>query len=128
MGATLKANSGQPYTKVVGRESVAEPDSGQNNAQCKANPDSDNCYWEAKYGKTNGDRLPFYVRLDLSLEREWNYSDWNMVTRFELLNATGLLRQNVVGYDYDADYSNYDDPDEVTDFPFLPSFSVRANF
>lgn len=127
-GATVKANSGQPYTQIVGREALPVPGSGQSGSQCQSNPNSANCYWQAKYGKTNGDRLPFYVRLDLSLERQWNYSDWNLVTRFELLNATGLLRQNVVGYKYDADYANYDNPDEVTDFPFLPSFSVRANF
>lgn len=127
-GATLKAQSGLPYTEVVGREGAAIPGSSQTDTACQTDGSQTNCYWKAQYGSINGDRLPFYLRLDLGMEREWRYSDWNLIARFEILNANALLRPNVVGYDYDANYANYQNPTKVYDLPFLPSFSVRANF
>lgn len=127
-GFNLKLHSGLPYTEVVGREGEALPDSGQTDQNCQSNGDEDGCYWSPVYGETNGERLPFYLTVDLGMERTWKFTDLDLTARFELLNVAGLFRPNVVAYKYDADYSNYDDPDEVTDFPFLPSFSIRATF
>ena len=127
-GMNLKAHTGLPYTKVVGREGSQIPGSSTTADSCQANPEQDGCYWKAQYGKINDNRLPFYLSLDLSMERKWQYSSWDLTTRFELLNVTGLFRPNTVGYEYEDDYSDYKKPDEVSDFPFFPSFSIRANF
>lgn len=129
-GANLKIRSGQPYTDVIGVERLAIPDSGQTDVACAANVIAENCYVDPIFGPTNAERLPLNVRLDLSAERQVEYSDWSMHYRFELLNITSLLYPdgNVVGYEYEPDYSNYEDPDKVAGFPFLPSFSVRASF
>jgi len=50
--------------------------------------------------------------------------------RFELLNLTSLFYAdgNTIGYEYEADYANYNNPDTVSGLPFLPSFSIRGNF
>lgn len=126
-GMSLKVQSGQPYTEVIGREYVASA----SQTSCSANsPDTQKCYWNPIYGKTNGSRLPFQTRLDLSMERNVKYQGWDLEMRFELLNLTSLLYAdgNTIGYEYDADYANYADPDKVSGLPFLPSFSIRGNF
>ncbi|MGV6816885.1 MAG: TonB-dependent receptor plug domain-containing protein [Thiotrichales bacterium] len=129
-GANLKIRSGQPYTEVVGVERLAVPGSGQADAACAADAMAQQCYYNPIYGPTNARRLPLGVRLDLSAERKVQRSNYSLQYRFELLNVTSLLYPdgNVVGYEYAADYSNFNDPDKVSGFPFLPSFSVRANF
>ncbi len=127
-GINLKAHTGLPYTKIVGREGSVIPGSSTTIVSCQTNPGQDGCYWKPKYGKVNNDRLPVYLSLDLSMERKWKYSSWDLTTRFELLNVTGLFRPNTVGYEYENDYSNYNNPDKISDFPFFPSFSIRANF
>ncbi|MFO8155090.1 MAG: TonB-dependent receptor plug domain-containing protein [Pseudomonadota bacterium] len=113
-GARLNAHSGRPYTAIVGVDE-------------KTNDDGETYYVPVE-GKNNGERLPPFVRLDLRAERSFRYGWGELSAIFELLNVTQPLRPNVVGYSYDEDYANYDDPDAVSGFPFLPSFSVRATF
>lgn len=126
-GVSFKLQSGQPYTEVVGREYLQTANPA---VACTAENSTDNCYWNPIYGKTNGDRLPFQTRLDLSMERKIKFQDWDLDVRFELLNLTSLLyaKGNVIGYEYEADYANYANPDTVNGLPFLPSFSIRGNF
>ena len=115
-GARLLARSGQPYTRVVGRTEETYTDADGN----------DQSYWAPVYGDLNGGRLPPFVRLDLRAERSYRFGWGELTTSFSLLNVTEPLRPNVTGYDYADDYSNYEDPDEASGFPFLPSFSIRA--
>lgn len=127
-GTNLRLNSGLPYTEVTGRESKPVPGSSVSQASCQANPGQNGCYWSAVYGGVNKKRLPLYASLDLSMERKWHYTNADITARFELLNVTGLFRPNVVGYQYEQDYADYKNPKKTTDFPFFPSFSIRANF
>ncbi len=113
-GARLNAHSGRPYTAIIGVDE-------------KTNEDGET-YYAPIEGEKKGERFPVFVRLDLRAERSWQYGWGEFAAIFELLNVTEPLRPNVVGYSYESDYSNYDDPDEVSGFPFLPSFSVRATF
>jgi len=127
-GLSLKVQSGQPYTEVIGRGYIAIPNS---QANCSAStPNNTQCYWNPIYGKTNGNRLPFQTRLDLSMARQVKYQHWDLEMRFELLNLTSLFYAdgNTIGYEYEADYANYNNPDTVSGLPFLPSFSIRGNF
>jgi len=127
-GLSLKVQSGQPYTEVIGRGYIAIPNS---QANCSAStPNNTQCYWNPIYGKTNGNRLPFQTRLDLSMARQVKYQHWDLEMRFELLNLTSLFYAdgNTIGYEYEADYANYNNPDTISGLPFLPSFSIRGNF
>jgi len=127
-GLSLKVQSGQPYTEVIGRGYIAIPNS---QANCSAStPNNTQCYWNPIYGKTNGNRLPFQTRLDLSMARQVKYQHRDLEMRFELLNLTSLFYAdgNTIGYEYEADYANYNNPDTVSGLPFLPSFSIRGNF
>jgi len=124
-GTSLQLQSGRPFTPIIGREYLAM-DSGQ---ACSASDTL--CYWRPIYAdKVNSDRLPVNARLDLSMERKYKYSGWDLDVRFELLNVGALLWPDsaVVDYEYEPDYSNYNNPKKVQGFPFLPSFSVRGNF
>lgn len=127
-GASLQTHSGLPYTKVVGREYIATPYAA--GTACDAASPNTNCYWNPIYGETNKSRLPFTSRLDLSMEKNIKYTDWNLDLRFELLNVLSLVlpSTSVVGYKYDPDFANYQNPEAVSGFPFLPSFSIRGNF
>jgi len=127
-GLSLKVQSGQPYTEVIGRGYIAIPNS---QANCSAStPNNTQCYWNPIYGKTNGNRLPFQTRLDLSMARQVKYQHRDLEMRFELLNLTSLFYAdgNTIGYEYEADYANYNNPDTISGLPFLPSFSIRGNF
>ena len=110
-GASLQVQSGRPYTPIIDRMQVGER-------------------WIPEYGKINSERLPVNARLDLSMERNIKFDGWNMDVRFELLNLGAVIAPDsaVVGLDYEADYSNFDNPDKVQGLPFLPSFSVRGHF
>jgi len=113
---------------VIGRGYIAIPNS---QANCSAStPNNTQCYWNPIYGKTNGNRLPFQTRLDLSMARQVKYQHWDLEMRFELLNLTSLFYAdgNTIGYEYEADYANYNNPDTISGLPFLPSFSIRGNF
>ncbi|UQB41962.1 TonB-dependent receptor plug domain-containing protein [Thiomicrospira microaerophila] len=122
-GASVQLQSGRPYTPIIGREELRVTD----NQACQS---VDNCYWKPTYGETNSKRLPVNARLDLSMERNIKFDGWNMDLRFELLNVGAVIAPDsaVVGLDYEADYSNFNNPDKVQGFPFLPSFSIRGNF
>lgn len=107
----LNAASGQPYTPIIEKQRVSSPNGGS--------------YWQPVYGKTNSERLPYYLKLDLSMQKQWQYRGIELTTRFELINANALFRQNVVGYLYNSDYSEID---EVYDLPFMPSVSIQGTF
>ncbi|WP_044410702.1 TonB-dependent receptor plug domain-containing protein [Thiomicrospira microaerophila] len=110
-GVSAQVQSGRPYTPIVGRTQDGER-------------------WIPEYGKVNSERLPVNARLDLSMEKNYKYSGWNLDVRFELLNIGALIAPDtaVIGYDYEPDYSNFNNPDKVQGFPFLPSFSIRGHF
>lgn len=127
-GMNLRMHTGLPYTDITGRQSKPKPGETITEASCTSNPEQEECYWKGVYGKTNGKRLPLYLNLDLSMERKWKYADGDITARFELLNITGLFRPNTIGYEYENDFSNYNNPDAVADFPFFPSFSIKATF
>ncbi|GAB6069066.1 TonB-dependent receptor [Thiomicrorhabdus hydrogeniphila] len=111
-GTKVNASTGQPYTKVIAKH-------------IETLPDGVTTYWVPNYESTNNSRLPFYFRLDVSMERNWRYQDLNLTTRFELININALVRQNVLGYLYNSDYTEVE---KVYGLPFLPSFSIRGTF
>lgn len=126
-GANLKVQSGTPYTEVVGRSQKSATNRGQ---ACNTSDPNDICYWSPEYGKTNGKRLPVSTRLDLSMEKTIKRNKWDLQLRFELINVSALFYPdgNVSDLEYEADYSDYENPKKVAGFPFLPSFSIRGTF
>ncbi len=108
-GFKFQAHSGLPYTKVIGR--VQEAGTSR---------------WLPVYGEYNADRLPLYAKLDVRVSKEVLYDTWKMKYVFDVQNVT--FRQNVSGYDYEDDFSNFNNPTKVSNDLFLPFFGIEAEF
>lgn len=108
-GIKLQLHSGQAFTPVVGR--VQEAGTGR---------------WLPVYAAYNSGRLPAYGKLDVRFSKEVLYDTWKMKYVFDIQNVT--FRQNVSAYDYEDDYSNYNNPTVVSTDLFLPFFGIEAEF
>lgn len=106
-GAKWRYQSGAPITPVVG--TLPAPDGSGRLVPV--------------YGPLGSERLPDYHRLDVRFDREYLYDTWKMSFYIEFINA--YFRQNVSGYQYNADYSQRK---PVSQLPFFPSFGVLAEF
>jgi hypothetical protein len=74
------------------------------------------------YGDLNSKRLADSHKLDVRLDRNYQYRTWNMDLYVEALNVYN--QTNVTGYDYNADYT---EKEEVTGLPAIISFGIKAN-
>ena len=87
LGATARYATGRPYTPVLGARPAASPDVAP----------------EPVFGAIHGARLPHYARMDARLTHLGSLAGRRAVTYLELLNYLG--RRNVMGYSYDAGYT-----------------------
>jgi len=74
-------------------------------------------------------RLPFYARLDLSLTYEINYKGWSLAPYLQIFNL--LNRKNVWFIEYKNELKNgtiYQEVNNITMFPILPSIGVNVRF
>jgi hypothetical protein len=87
LGATARYATGKPYTPIVGAQ------------------ESEQEGWplEPVSGAIHGERLPYYGRLDARLTRFQKIGDHTGVFYLEMLDLNG--RRNIVGYQYDATYT-----------------------
>ena len=105
-GLKWRYASGQPETPIVG--SYYDPVNDR---------------YRPLYGEVNSVRKPAYHRLDLSVSREARYDTWRLRWYLEILNVYNS--KNVIGYDYNEDYT---EREEVKQIPFLPYIGVEAKF
>ncbi len=128
-GFKLQANSGQPYTPIVGR--VAMCGDGTTTQVCadqeNADADPSLSYWNPIYGKRNSLRYPFAHKLDIRIDRLIRYNTWKMTLYLDLLNVT--LQQSVGTFDYGKNYEDYNNP-KTSGFPpiIFPFFGIEATF
>ena len=71
----------------------------------------------------NSQRLPDYVRLDVSTSFQTTYDTWEWHFYLEILNA--LNNRDVLGYQYNATYTQQN---AVLDLPFLPYIGFEAKY
>ena len=109
-GAKWQYRSGNPYTPVEGAVSSIDPRNGQS-------------IYLPVYAEINSDRLPPYHRLDLRVSRTFTFSNWKAGIFLELLNAYN--RQNLLDYDYNADFSERED---INQLPLIPYLGITAEF
>lgn len=107
-GAKLWVHSGAPYTPVTGATERADT------------PGT----FDPIYGEINSERFPVYHRLDLRFDRKIPRSNGrNMSAYLEVSNLLGT--KNLSGYDYNADYSERTDIEQL---PRLISLGFKADF
>lgn len=107
LGFKWRYQSGQLITPVVS--------AAQTNID---NPDK----YVPVYGDLNSRRLPDIHKLDIRLDRNYQYKKWNMDLYVEVLNVYN--QANVSGYKYNEDYT---DKEDITGLPTIVSFGIKAN-
>lgn len=107
LGFKWRYQSGQLITPVVS--------AAQTNVD---NPDK----YVPVYGDLNSRRLPDIHKLDIRLDRNYQYKKWNMDLYVEVLNVYN--QANVSGYKYNEDYT---DKEDITSLPTIVSFGIKAN-
>jgi len=105
------AHSGKPYTPVLGAETVVDSVSGELIGNLPIE------------GIINSERFPGYQRLDLRVDRFFQFDNWNLNIYFEVLNFYN--HKNIYDYSYTKDYSH-----RITtfQFPIIPSVGIKADF
>ncbi|MDH5216747.1 MAG: TonB-dependent receptor [Gammaproteobacteria bacterium] len=127
-GFKLQANSGQPYTPIVGRIAYCgDPKDAQVCADQEIEEgDPEPVYWNPILGERNILRRAFSHQLDFRIDRLIRYNTWTMTVYLDLLNVT---MQTQPTYDYGKNYEDYNNPKESgvpgIIFPFL---GVEASF
>ncbi|MFT7409923.1 MAG: outer membrane receptor protein involved in Fe transport [Oleispira sp.] len=108
IGFKWRYQSGQLITPVIGTSPSTNPDFTE--------------LVDPIYGSLNSQRLADSHKLDVRLDRNYQYKTWNMDLYVEALNLYN--QDNVTGYDYNADYT---EKEEVTGLPTIISFGIKAN-
>jgi hypothetical protein len=109
LGVKWRAQSGRPFTPIIGRENVSEFVDGID--------------WVPVLGVYNSGRFPWYQRLDVRAERAFRLAGANVNASLEAVNVLG--RRNLYDYRYVDGYSR---GEPVTMLPFLPTFGVSVAF
>jgi hypothetical protein len=106
-GFKWRANSGRPYTPIVGREDVSEFVNG--------------IEWIPVEGAYNSARFPWYHRLDVRAEHNFRVAGLRSSAFLEVINLYG--RKNLYDYRYVDGFSR---ALPVNMLPFLPTFGLSV--
>ncbi|HTC22437.1 MAG TPA: hypothetical protein VK859_16400, partial [bacterium] len=80
-------------------------------------------YYKPTYDATDSARLPDYFRVDFSTSIKTVYNTWEWRLYLDISNI--LHTQNVLGYDYNASYTQ---KNPEYDLPFLPYLGVEVKY
>lgn len=75
--------------------------------------------------RINGARLPYYARLDLSLEWRGELAGWRVVPYLQIFNVGNRRNAWYVEYDFSSSQPKVE---QVGMFPILPSVGLRVQF
>jgi hypothetical protein len=110
-GLRWNLRSGMPYTPIVGN---------------KPNPDYPG-YYLPVYGGLNSERAKPYHRLDLRIERKFDYGRVSGSYYLDIINAYARKNGGAVTYEAIEGSSDYRLVEEES-LPFFPSFGVKITF
>lgn len=104
-GATFRLISGNPYTAVTGSIYDVGADA-----------------YRPIYGPINGERNPFFTRLDLRVEKVFVIGDvFRLAIYLDVQNVYNAENREAITYSYD-----YRGSADVTGLPILPSLGLRG--
>lgn len=110
-GLRWNLRSGMPYTPIIGN---------------KPNPDYPG-YYLPVYGELNSERAKAYHRLDLRLERKFDYGRVQGSYYLDIINTYARKNGGSVRYEAIADSSEYR-LEEQESLPLFPAFGVKITF
>lgn len=67
--------------------------------------------------------LPDFTRLDLRLDKRWNFSSWSLITYIDIQNVTN--KKNITGYKWNKFKSEIESNESLG---ILPSIGINAKF
>lgn len=103
-GATFRLVSGNPLTPVVG--AIQDVRTGT---------------YRPIYGAVNSDRNPFFHRLDVRLQKRWEFRDFALLFYIDVQNVYNSTNREGLIYNYD-----YSRTQELPGLPILPSIGIRG--
>ena len=106
---------GQPYTQVLGRGEITLPSGLRWSFQEK--------------GELNAVRLPPYQRIDLAVQRRFEFESWDMNLNLQIINLTN--HKNIFNYFWSEGKAHSQTPAkrrEISMLPLLPSFGIDFSF
>jgi outer membrane receptor protein involved in Fe transport len=106
LGGKFQYTSGTPYTPVTGSVYQADMD-----------------LYEPTFAAINSERFAAAHRLDLRVDRSWQWRHVRLSAYLDLSNVYGHAR--TVAYSYSFDYGQRK---PVTDMPFLPALGLKGEF
>ncbi|MCZ6677138.1 MAG: TonB-dependent receptor [Candidatus Poribacteria bacterium] len=110
IGAKWQYSTGNPYTPVLDATLVPHPTTGQ-------------LVYVPIYGEVNSARVSPFHRLDIRIHKSFIYDRWQMGVFLEIFNAYN--RKNVLDFDYNDDYSDFD---VIHQLPIIPYLGVTVEF
>ena len=104
-GATFRLVSGNPYTPITGRRWVQDTTAA----------------YRPIYGEVNSARNAAFHRLDVRLEKVWDFRSWKLAFYVDIQNVYNSTNPEGIIYDY-----RFEESAEIPGLPFLPSLGVRG--
>ncbi len=115
IGFKVLYSTGRPYTPVVSATTLPVTTNGQAST-----------IYIPQYAPIDSARLPDYRRVDFSTSIKVVYDTWQWKIYLDIVNLTRT--QNVLGYQYDSQYSNIANPTPAYDLPFLPYLGIEVKY
>jgi hypothetical protein len=103
-GSTLRLVTGNPRTPIIG--SSYDLYTGQ---------------YSPIYGGINSQRNPMFQRLDLRVEKKWDFEAWKLAAYLDIQNVTNAINPQGRVYNYD-----YTASQQVRGLPIIPSLGLRG--
>jgi TonB family protein len=69
------------------------------------------------------ERLPLFHRLDIRVDKGWQFKEWRLSAYLEVINAYNHPAREAIAYNYNFTRQAY-----LTGLPILPSIGVRGEF
>ncbi|MCA9529813.1 MAG: TonB-dependent receptor [Myxococcales bacterium] len=104
LGGTLRLVSGNPETPIVG--SIY---------------DALNDIYQPVFGRPNSERAPFFNRLDVRVQKRWDFAHWKLTLFLDVQNIYN--RQNPEGRIYNFDYT---ESTPIRGLPIIPALGLRG--
>lgn len=105
-GATFRLISGNPFTPIQGGIYDANAD-----------------VYQPIYGSINSKRNAMFHRLDVRIEKQWKFSDWQLAVYLDVQNTYNAANPEGTVYNYD-----FTENGTIRGLPIIPSLGVRGEF
>ncbi len=103
-GAAFRLISGNPYTPI--QSGIYDANYG---------------VYRPVYGSINSERSGLFHRLDLRVEKKWEFEDWNLALYLDVQNVYNRMNPEGIIYNYDFSESAV-----LPGLPIIPSLGIRG--